>query len=267
MLEAALAAGYEGVQGADPDRCHRLGLVPTTFAIHLAPGGLMDQARRWADAGFACCTVMLGTGLEGPDQASRLVEEVLEASQAARLPLYVETHRATVTQDVWRTAQLTESFPELRFNGDFSHWYTGQAIWSVDPTAALDLLAPVLERVRYLHGRIGTTGCIQVDLGDTSTAPSVPHFQELWRTAFTGAIAGAAADPVPPPGLRIGFAPELLPPELDYAPTFSGPSGDPTEQGDRWTQALLLTELAAGCFAEAEDSRRATTDPPRSAPK
>ena len=87
VLEAAVEAGYQGVQGANPGRCRALGLVPTTFDIRPVPGGLLERARTWADQGVACATLMLGTGMEGDDQAARLVEEVLEASVTAGIPL------------------------------------------------------------------------------------------------------------------------------------------------------------------------------------
>jgi len=252
VLEAARDAGYRGVQGANPRRCRELGLVPTTFGIHDVPGGLVDQARRWADLGFACCTLMLGTGLEDDDTADRLVDEVLTAGAAAGIPLYVETHRATLTQDAWRTVRLVDRFPELRFNGDFSHWYTGLDLSFGDFEAKLEFLAPVLDRVRYLHGRIGTPGCIQVDVGDGSgdDEPSVTHFRTLWTRAMSGFIATAHDDPVVPPGLELGFAPELLPPEAGYARLVPGPDGL-REEGDRWTQALVLSRIAAECFASA----------------
>ena len=204
VLEAARDAGYRGVQGANPRRCRELGLVPTTFGIHATPGGLADQARRWADLGFACCTLMVGTGLEDDDVAARLIDEVLTASLDAGIPLYVETHRATLTQDAWRTLQLVERFPELRFNGDFSHWYTGLDLSFDDFEAKLDVLAPVLDRVRYLHGRIGTPGCIQVDVGDgrPDDEPPVAHFRAFWTRAMAGFLAHAHDDPVPAPGPR-----------------------------------------------------------------
>lgn len=252
VLEAARAAGYRGVQGANPLRCRELGLVPTTFGIHRAFGGLVDQARLWSDLGFACCTLLLGTGLEDDDQAARLIEEVLDASEATRLPLYVETHRATVTQDLWRTVQLVRRFPEVRFNGDFSHWYTGLEMTFGDFDEKLEFLAPVFERVRYLHGRIGTSGAIQVDVGDgrADEAP-VAHFRQFWTRSFAGFLAGAARDPVPSSDLEIGFAPELLPPEIGYARLVPGPDGEPREEGDRWEQGLVLCRIAAECFDAA----------------
>jgi len=253
VLEAAREAGYQGVQGADPERCRALGLVPTTFDIRPVPGGLAERARTWADRGFACSTLMLGTGMEDDDEAARLVEEVLEASSAARIPLYVETHRATLTQDLWRTVKLVKRFPEIRFNGDFSHWYTGHDMGSGDLEAKLDVLAPVLERVRYLHGRIGTSGCIQVDVGDGRPDDDVPvaHFRALWARAFAGFLATAHDDPVPALGGAIGFAPELLPSEFGYALLAPGGDGEVREVGDRWEQALVLTRIATECFAAA----------------
>ena len=168
--------------------------------------------------------MLLGTGMEDDDEAARLVEEVLEASTTAGIPLYVETHRATVTQDMWRTVQLVERFPELRFNGDFSHWYTGHDLPMGDFEAKLDLLGPVLERVRYLHGRIGTSGCIQVDVGDGRPAdePPVVHFREMWTRAMAGFVRTARNDAVPEPGLQLGFAPELLPPRSGTPASFPG---------------------------------------------
>jgi hypothetical protein len=251
VLEAALEAGYQGIQGANPRRCRDLGLVPTTFAIQPVPGGLVDQARRWADLGFACCTVLLGTGLEDDDVAAQLVEELLEASWSVGIPLYVETHRATVTQDMWRTVKLVERFPDLRFNGDFSHWYTGHDLPMGDLDDKLGFLAPVFERIRYLHGRIATSGCIQVDVGD-GDGSSVADFRAMWTWAMSGFITGAARDAVTPTDLQLGFAPELLPPEVGYARLMPGPDGEPREEGDRWRQALVLTRIAEECFSAAQ---------------
>lgn len=253
MLEAAKVAGYHGIQGANPRRCRELGLIPTTFDIHATPGGLRERAQKMVDRGFACCTILLGTGMEDDDAAARLIEEVLEASAATNMPLYVETHRATVTQDFWRTVQLVQRFPELRFNGDFSHWYTGAEMTFGDFDAKLDFIAPVLERVRYMHGRVGSSGCMQVDVGDGSveSLPSTAHFRELWTRSFAGFIVGAHADSIAPLNLEIGFAPELLPPAAGYARTWPDTNGMPREECDRWEQALVLCRIATECFATA----------------
>ncbi|CAB4694008.1 MAG: hypothetical protein F2659_04515 [Actinobacteria bacterium] len=253
VLEAAKEAGYRGIQGADPRRCLDLGLVPIAFGIRPTAGDLLDQARLWADAGFACATLLLGTGMEDDDQAARLVEEVIEVSVAAQIPLYIETHRATVTQDIWRTVQLVKRFPEIRFNGDFSHWYTGLEMTFGDFEGKLDFLDPVFQRVRYLHGRIGTSGSIQVDIGEGNgpDQPHVDHFRAFWTRSFAGCIALAQHDAGADSGFEIGFAPELLPAEIGYARRVPGPDGTMQEEGDRWHQSLVLTRIASECFAAA----------------
>src|SRR6218665_1765275 len=76
--------------------------------------------------GDRCLTLHAGTGLEDDAQASRLVEALLTAADKHRFAVFLETHRATITQDLWRTVQLVRRFPELRLNGDFSHYYCGQ---------------------------------------------------------------------------------------------------------------------------------------------
>ncbi len=201
---------------------------------------------------------MVGSAFDDDDAADRLVDAITAASVSAAIPLYLETHRATITQDIWRTLRLIERHPEVRFNADLSHWYTSHDLASGDLDATVAVLAPVLERVRFVHGRIASGGCVQVDVGDgdPGRTPSVEHFRRLWTLAFEGAIAGAAHDPVPPPNLEIGFAPELLPPELGYARLVPGPDGRDQEEGDRWQQALVLTEIAADCFAAARGDVR-----------
>jgi hypothetical protein len=252
MHEAAIAAGYGGVQGGDITICTELGLRCSTFGTIRERGAIDGQAKLWADLGFDCSTLHIGTGMENEDDACRLIDEVIQASIDHDIPLYVETHRATLTQDLWRTVGFVERFPELRFNGDFSHWYTGLEMTYGDFDAKLDYIAPVLHRTRYLHGRIGDPGCIQVDIGDDGSHPSVDHFRQFWTAAMAGFLADAA------PGDVLPFAPELLPSEINYARTVPGPDGARQEEGDRWQQALLLCTIAEQCFAVAGEQVSAT---------
>ena len=249
LYEATKAAGFEGIQKGDPALCRELGLG-YTWSVRLNAVGEALPVAQWAcDSGYECSTVHLAWGIEPDDEVDRLVEDVLNASVRTGLPIYVETHRATITQDMWRTVRLVERFPELRFNGDFSHWYTGHEMTYGDFESKLAFIQPVLERVRFIHGRIGTPGCIQVDIGDGRDRPHVEHFRQFWTRAFAGFLATAQ------PGDTLCFTSELLGPELSYARTFPNASGEMVEEGDRWQQAILLTEIAAECFAAAQASR------------
>ena len=134
--------------------------------------------------------------------------------------------------------------PELRFNGDFSHWYTGLEMPYGDFEEKLEFLRPVFERTRFLHGRIGDPGCIQVDVGDDPAhePTSVAHFRSMWTAAMRGFLASATDGDVLP------FVPELLPAGIHYARTIPDDDAPPDadgrrperEEGDRWTQALRL---------------------------
>ncbi len=247
VLAAVAAAGYEGFQGGDATTCAAVGLASTAFGLvrhheGTKPSDLAGLAALWRDTGNDCATLHLGTGLESDDDAHRLIECVLDASSSTDFPLYIETHRATITQDLWRTVQFVDRYPEIRFNGDFSHWYTGLEWTYGDPAEKREFIGPVLERVRFMHGRIGSTGSIQVVVGPEADHDAVAEFRLLWTAAMRGFRCSAV------PGDLLVFAPELLPASIHYARTVVGPDGAPREEGDRWEQALVLAQISRECW-------------------
>jgi sugar phosphate isomerase/epimerase len=245
---ALRSAEFDGVQFVQPlslalvEQARACGLGVCGSGRFNRPEDAEALAAEARDAGLECLTLHLGWGMEDNEDATRLIGSVLEASARHRIPLYPETHRATVFQDLWRTVHLVRRFPELRFNGDFSHWYTGLEMVYGGFEKKLEFIQPVLDRVRFLHGRIGTPGCIQVDIGDGDALdrPYVGHFRALWIAAFSGFLRDAAA------GDAICFTPELLAPGIYYARTFEG-----KEESDRWQQSLVLRRIARECFQSA----------------
>lgn len=257
VFAAIRDAGYEGVQGypipiaglpaVKPEVCREFGLACATAGRVDEPGTIDKQTRYWAEAGFESATVHLGRGHEDDELAHALIEEILDAAARHSFPLFVETHRGTATQDTWRTVQFVKRYPDLRFTGDFSHWYTGLEMTYGDFDERLAFLAPVFERIRFLHGRIGDPGCIQIDVGDGDVAahPSVAHFEAFWTAAFRGFLQHAAPDE------HVVFAPELLPAAINYARTVPAPDGSRVEEGDRWQQSAVLSAIARRCYEEA----------------
>jgi hypothetical protein len=249
LLEAIRGAGYDGVQfvrsltSAERAACDSLGLGRCGLGRVNSPEEAAPLAARLAGEGMECGTIHLGWGIESDSEASALIEALLEASSTHRIPLYVETHRATLFQDMWRSVQFVNRFPGLRFNGDFSHWYTGNEMVYGDFDVKLRFIAPVLERVRFLHGRIGNPGSIQVDIGegDESAHPYIAHFKALWVAAMRGARLAAQQE-------AFLFVPELLSPRIHYGRMLHTGGGRPSEECDRWTQSLVLKRLAAECW-------------------
>jgi hypothetical protein len=246
-------AGFEGAQDGDAQLCHQAG-------IGSAGSGRVDKAadaetlaRQLKSLGHEAGTVHVGSGFEDDAETDALVRAVLEASDRVGFPLYIETHRATITQDAWRTIQLTRRIPEIRFNGDFSHFYTGQELPYGDLEAKWRAMQPILDRVRFMHGRIGNPSCMQVEIGDgVAPVPQcfgldfVAHHREMWTRAMAGFLATAQ------PGDYLVFAPEILRAGIYYARKFRMPDGTLAEESDRYAQSLVYARIARECFAAAK---------------
>ncbi len=247
-LKAICDAGYDGVQfgwqidRAQLDEARGLGLGVCGSGRVNTPTEAAPLAKEGREAGLECLTLHVGWGTENDDEAGALIESVLSASKQFSIPLYVETHRATIFQDPWRTVKFLERFPDLEFNGDFSHWYTGTEMVYGGFENKMEFFRPVLGRIGFLHGRIGNPGCMQVDIGDGSVdgRPYVAHFRALWTESFLGYLLRR------PLCDRFCFTPELLGPEFYYARVFDG-----HEESDRWEQSLVMVRIARECFAEA----------------
>lgn len=249
-VTAIHAAGYDGIQFIDPvnrpaleqARAAGLGVCGSGRVNEPHEASLIAQVA--ADDGLECLTLHAGWGMESDHDAARLIEAILDAGARHHIPLYVETHRATLFQDLYRTVQFTAQFPELRFNGDFSHWYTGLEMVYGGFEKKLAFIQPVIERVRFLHGRIGNPGCMQVAIRANDPAPYVDHFHTMWRSCFEAYLRQPATQQP-----FITFAAELLAPEIYYARSFAG-----AEESDRWEQSLILANIARRCFEEAEQA-------------
>ena len=250
-VEQLPTAGFTGVQFAsratseELSACRMLNLGVAGSGRVNSPHEADSLAEQLAGDGYECATLHVGWGLEADDHAHRLIESILKASVKWKFPLYIETHRATICQDMWRTVNFVHRFPEMRLNGDFSHWYTGQEMVYGGFENKLAFIQPVLERVRFLHGRIASPGCIQVAVQrDSLPQPSyVEHFRQLWIACFRGFLRAAQ------PEDYICFTPELLSPGIYYARTFMN-----VEESDRWEQSLILKEIAEHCFLCAQFS-------------
>lgn len=249
-LQAAKRAGFEGVQGVDPALCRELGLQVTGSARVNKPAEADTVARKNKDAGADLVTLHVGWGLEDDRTAGRVIDAIIAAGEKHQIPMLIETHRATITQDIFRTVQFAKRHPQVRFNGDFSHWYTGLEMVYGNLEEKLHFMQPVFDRVRFVHGRIGNPGSMQVDIGTATRGgkqrPYVDHFREIWTRAFRGFLKSAK------PGDFISFTPELLPSNIYYARLVKNTRGKFVEEGDRWQQALLYVNIAKECFAAAK---------------
>lgn len=247
LLQALKDAGFQGTQGGDPVLCRELGLGCTTGGRVNKLGEIKPLAAQWKKAGYECSTLHVGWGHESDAEIDALVRDIHDASRAEDLPIYIETHRATITQDTWRTVQLVERHPEVRFNADLSHWYTGLEMPYGNIEEKWAFLAPVFERVRFFHGRIGNSSHMQMPFDHPSMGVAIGFFREMWTRCMVGFLASAK------PGDFISFNPELL--GGNYAPTTRSSRNTWEESSDRWQESVQMSAMAKECWAEAQKRR------------
>lgn len=255
IAQVLLGAGYTGVQGSDDPAYGKAGLITYGSSRVAAPGEALEVLQRQVDAGHEQTTLHVGTGFETNEQAYALIEDILSASQKLNHAAHIETHRATITQDIFRTLGWVEKFPEMTINADLSHYYTGLEMQYGSIPEKLEIMKPIFRRVRFVHGRIGSSGCIQVPIGvGLRDEPHVTRFGWMWQYCFAGFLETAAA------GAAIPFAPEILPETVDtpdgplhieYAFPNLGADGTLRELGDRWDQGFRLTDIAKAAFERA----------------
>jgi hypothetical protein len=242
ILAAVKAAGYEGVQGGDPKLVRAAGLRYTAMGRVNVPGEAQALAMQAKKDGADCLTLHAGWGDEGMAEAIELLKEIVAVSHKLRLPIFVETHRATLLQDQWRSVELVCNVDGLRINGDFSHYYTGQEMRYGDFNARLDNLEVLLNRVGFMHGRIGNSCCMQVEIAENDPSEHMAHFRAMWTRVFQCFRDKAQQ------GDYFIFCPELLSNEFNYARMFRTASGELREECDRWTQAKILCDIARECW-------------------
>ena len=136
----------------------KLGIDPTSPDVHLGFAVVLDRLREWQDAGH---TVVLIVG----DYTARIGDP---SGRSAERPVLADEELDANAQhfagQVFRV--LDRERTEIRFNGDFSHYYTGQEMVYGDIEAKWTFMQPIFDRVRFIHARIGSPGCMQVDIGD-----------------------------------------------------------------------------------------------------
>ena len=253
--ERLMADGFEGVQLTGEGQLVKGSPLGYCGLDRINAAGEADAiAAKHAERGDQCITVHVGWGMESDDEVDRLVEAVLKASGRRGLPIFIETHRATITQDVFRTVRIARRFPEVRFNCDFSHYYCGQELVYGDWNQRLEFMEPIFSRTGFMHGRISSSGCMQVPVGpDPARRPVqahgasdyLAHFREMWTRAMAGFLQNAGKGDV------LIFAPELLAGTYYYARLFPNARGELAEESDRYAEALQLARIARECMAAA----------------
>lgn len=162
------------------------------------------------------------------DEAVDRVRGWMAMGYDADLPVYLETHRLTLTNDVVFTLNLMDLIPELEIAADLSHILVAREFPQPIDALSSDLIDRILQRSATFQGRIGSREQIQVPLDFPQHAYWEELFQAWWTKGFQYWRQRNDDDAV------LNFLCELGPPP--YAIT----GRDGYELSDRWQEALQI---------------------------
>jgi hypothetical protein len=203
--------------------------------------GLEKKVARWKAKNYSCATLIIGSGYETTEQILAEVDVVNQISLALDFPLYIELHRASITEDIETTLTIIKHCPETKFNADFSHYITCYKLDQLSASelkACLDIMQPIFQRVVYFHGRFASSNNIQ-------TPKPQPHQEALYfllvDQVFTHFHQNSRQGDV------LFFAAELLPRMTGYSYIKRSPAGH-HEDNNRYKEALVLNKKAQQYF-------------------
>ena len=152
------------------------------------------------------------------------------------LPLQFETHRDSITNDLFSTLQLLDAVPAMELSADLSHYVVDRELSLPVPAKTQAMFEQVMARAGSFQGRVATGQHIQVPLDFPQHRPWVALFEGWWKSGFASWRARHSPDE------DLIFLCELGPTE--YA--ISGADG--LELSDRWAEALQLRALAKAAW-------------------
>lgn len=167
----------------------------------------------------------------------------MEMADSAGVELQFETHRNSITNDMFVTLQLLDAVPEMMLSADLSHYVVGREFDYPISTRTESHIARLLARSASFQGRIASRQQIQVPFGFPQYAKWLDVFLGWWRQGFHQWRTEAARTNTTKP---LNFLCELGPHE--YAMT--GPDG--LELSDRWQEALLIKQHVRAIWADLD---------------
>ena len=169
------------------------------------------------------------------------VRQWLEMGEKVGLPVYLETHRLTLTNDIVFTLDLMDLIPELEMVADLSHYLVAREFPQPIDELSSQLIDRILRRSATFQGRIGSREQIQVPLGFDQHAYWEGLFADWWRQGFKYWRQRNDADAV------LNFSCELGPPP--YAIT----GQDGYELSDRCQEGLEIKRRVEKTWEELEE--------------
>lgn len=246
-LAEVVAAGFDGV-GVNLARIARTAGV----ARAMNPPGLAwegqvlvhdaEQLRHWIGEAHRLGAHHLNVQIAGPTAdfvaALALVDSLVAAAKDAPLPVWFETHRGRLTNDLLFTLRLIAERPDLPLTADLSHYPVAGEMDLPLRDDQLAAIEAILRRARNFHGRVSTAHQVQVALDAPQHRDWLDQHVAWWRRGFELWLEQADE------GDALTFMCELGPPP--YAIT----APDGSELTNRWDEARRMRDIVRRLWAE-----------------
>lgn len=189
------------------------------------------------------------------DEAIPLLQGWQALAQEYGVPVLVETHRNTITNDLWATREYLDRLPSLPLLADLSHYVCGQEMNLPISPRNDALINRILAHAQAFHGRVSSAEQVQLEISFECHRPWLDQYLAWWRRGFVHWLSRARA------GDSLTFTCELGP--APYAIT----DRHGFDRTNRWEEAqqmrhmvsLLWDDLVAHSGAAAAP-RQATAD-------
>jgi hypothetical protein len=250
-VERIAAAGFDGVTDHFYDRRHVAPLMALLRAHGLTIegqvfprdiAGLAPALEMAAEFGCHHITIQADICPMTVAECLPILEGWQGMAETAGVPVYIETHRGRMTNDLLFTMGLLDAFPNLQFTVDLSHYVVAREINLPVRNDVAAMIGRILDHGWAVHGRVAGTHQVQVELSLPQHQPWLAQFEAWWAAGFRSWRERAAEN------ATLAFTCELGP--APYAIT--GPDG--RDQTDRWEEALMLRDRIVGLWESQKAS-------------
>jgi len=168
-----------------------------------------------------------------------VILKMMELAEEAGVDMHLETHRNSITCDMFAMLQILDAIPDLKIAADLSHYVTAREFYLPLSPRTQGQVHRILERAESFQGRIAGHQQIQLQLDFPQHHQWIDLFLGWWEDGFRLWRRRG--------GTVMNFLCELGPPE--YAMT----GADGYELSDRWEEAKRIRGWVRGIWQRLDD--------------